>query len=337
MPISRDAAVRGGGSPVASLPAAERLAAGFPPLLVAAQRVAATVSQGVHGRRRVGPGESFWQFRRYQPGDAAARIDWRQTAKADRLYVRQTEWEAAQSLWLWRDASASMAYRSDARLATKAHVCDLLLLALASLLVRGGERVALLGTGAAPATGRAALTRLASVLGHAVGATIDVQARAAGAASAAERVTAPSPPPPEARCVDLPPDEPLPRFARLVVFGDFLTPLERVRQTVQAFARRGVRGHLVQVLDPAEESLPFSGRVLFTGSEAEGEALFGRAEAVRADYLRALAAHREGLHAIARAGGWSLLHHRTDQPAQVALLELFAGLAETRPRQPGAR
>src|SRR5262249_30048253 len=70
-------------------------AAVLPPLLVAAERVAVTVAQGVHGRRRVGQGETFWQFRHYESGDAAARIDWRESAKSQRLYVRETEWEAA--------------------------------------------------------------------------------------------------------------------------------------------------------------------------------------------------------------------------------------------------
>src|SRR5919198_4393785 len=84
----------------------EQLAATLPPLLVAAERVASTVAQGVHGRRRVGQGDSFWQFRQYEPGDSAARIDWRESAKSQRLYVRETEWEAAQSVWLWRDGSS---------------------------------------------------------------------------------------------------------------------------------------------------------------------------------------------------------------------------------------
>ena len=94
---------------------AEQLASTLPPLLVAADRVAATVAQGVHGRRRVGQGETFWQFRQYQPGDAPQRIDWRESAKSQRLFVRETEWEAAQSVWLWRDTSASMDYGSSAR------------------------------------------------------------------------------------------------------------------------------------------------------------------------------------------------------------------------------
>src|SRR5689334_21902661 len=117
---------------------AEELAAALPPLLVAAERVATTVAQGVHGRRRVGQGETFWQFRQYEPGDSAQRIDWRESAKSERLYIRQTEWEAAQSVWLWRYGSPSMDYSSAPTLPRKRARADLLLVALAALLMRGG-------------------------------------------------------------------------------------------------------------------------------------------------------------------------------------------------------
>src|SRR5271169_3127123 len=140
---------------------AEELAAQLPPLLVEAERVAVTVSQGVHGRRRVGQGETFWQFRQYEPGEPAQRIDWRESARSDRFYVRETEWEAAESVWLWHDSSASMDYASTPRLPTKRHRANLIALALAVLLIRGGERVTVLGSGQAPATGQAVLNRLA--------------------------------------------------------------------------------------------------------------------------------------------------------------------------------
>jgi uncharacterized protein (DUF58 family) len=106
-------------SPAAIQHRAEQLAARLPPLLVEAERVATTVAQGVHGRRRVGQGETFWQFRQYQPGDAPQRIDWRESAKSQRVYVRETEWEAAQSVWLWRDGSPSMNWTSTKLLPTK--------------------------------------------------------------------------------------------------------------------------------------------------------------------------------------------------------------------------
>lgn len=284
-----------------SLAHAEALAAVLPPLLVAAERVAATVSQGVHGRRRVGEGETFWQFRRYQAGDPAPRIDWRQSAKSDRVYVRETEWEAAQSVWLWRDRSPSMQWRGAPSLPTKLQRADLLLLALAALLVRGGEHVALLGSGQAPAGGRAALQRLATQL---------VRTDAANSA------------------IGLPPPQPLPRHARLVIIGDFLAPSEDVRDTVAAFARHGVRGHLLQIIDPAEENLPFSGRVMFEGAENDGELLFGRTEAVRAAYRSAFQQHQQALRDITRSVGWTMLAHRSDHAPETALLALYLVLGQ---------
>jgi len=281
---------------------AEQLAATLPPLLVAAERVATTVAQGVHGRRRVGTGETFWQFRQYEPGDPVSRIDWRESAKSMRLYIRETEWEAAQSVWLWRDSSASMDYASSAALSSKRARTDLLLLALAALLVRGGERVALLGSGVPPASGRAVLSRLALTLQR------------------------------PARGDNLPQFEPLPRYGQLVIIGDLLAPLEEIHALVGRFAATGLRGHLLQVLDPAEEALPFVGRVRFEGMEREKSLLISRVENVREQYWARLAQHREGLAAIARATGWSFGMHRTDRPPHSALLALYGALAEPRRR-----
>jgi uncharacterized protein (DUF58 family) len=279
---------------------AEQLAARLPPLLVEAERVATTVAQGVHGRRRVGTGETFWQFRQYQPGDPVPRIDWRESAKSMRLYIRETEWEAAQSVWLWRDGSPSMDYASRPELPTKRARVDLLLLALAALLVRGGERVALLGTGVPPASGRAVLSRLALTLGR------------------------------SAMPADLPAFEPLPRYGQVVLLGDLLAPLDALQALVGRFAAAGLRGHLLQVLDPAEETLPFAGRVRFEGLEQEAPLVVSRVETVREEYMQKLAHHREGLAAIARATGWSFGTHRTDRPPHTALLALYSTLAERR-------
>src|SRR5208283_1743669 len=137
---------------------AEALGANLPPLLAEAQRVAATVAQGVHGRRRVGQGDSFWQFRPFVTGDPSGRIDWRQSAKSSRAYIRETEWEAAQTVHLWRNTSASMHWRSSRQWPEKIARADLLLLALAALLLRGGERAALFGERAV--AGRSGLDRL---------------------------------------------------------------------------------------------------------------------------------------------------------------------------------
>jgi uncharacterized protein (DUF58 family) len=276
---------------------AEEAAAALPPLLVAAERVAATVAQGVHGRRRVGQGETFWQFRQYEPGDPTTRIDWRESAKSQRVYVRETEWEAAQSVYLWRDGSASMDYASARGAPTKRARADLLALALAVMLVRGGERVSLIGTGLPPSHGRVVLERMALLL-----------TRAGDGPS-------------------LPEFEPLPRHAHIVLIGDFLSPLAEIQTRVARFAANGVKGYLMQVLDPAEETLPFAGRVRFEGLEREEPLLVSRVETLREAYLERLARHRDGLAAIARGAQWGFGTHRTDRPLQTALLALYAALA----------
>ncbi len=278
---------------------AEQLAATLPPLLVAAERVAAIVAQGVHGRRRVGSGETFWQYRRYQPGDAAARIDWRQSAKGRHVFIRENEWEAAESVWLWRDGSPSMRYRSHPDLPEKKERADVLLLAVASLLLRAGEHVALMGADIGPASGRGVLSRMTLALSR-----------------------------PETRGGSLPPFEPLPRHARLVLVGDFLSPISETEALLRRFAAGGVQGHLLQILDPAEETLPFAGRIRFEGLEEEGGTLISRVERVRREYQARLAAHHDELTTFARHTGWSFATHRTDRPPQTALLALYTALSE---------
>ncbi len=297
---------------------AEALGSGLPPLLVAAERVANTVSQGVHGRRRVGQGDSFWQYRPFTPGDSATRIDWRQSAKASRAYIRETEWEAAQTVCLWRDAGAGMRWRSAPALPEKSERAGLLLLALASLLLRGGERVRLVDADPSvrgAASGRAALDGLAQSL-----ALSDAAARAGRTAD-----------------TGLPPRAELPRHARVVLVGDFLGPLDDVRAAVAALAAIPVSGHLVQVLDPAETALPYSGRVRFrdvagrAGAGARpGEAaemLVPRVEGLRDAYAGALAAQQAGLASICRTAGFGFAVHHTDAPPERALLALYVALS----------
>jgi uncharacterized protein (DUF58 family) len=270
---------------------AEALGAKLPPLLVAADRVAATVAQGVHGRRRVGQGDSFWQFRPYQAGDAPGRIDWRQSAKSSRTFVRETEWEAAQTVNLWRDGSPSMHWRSGAAVPQKVERAELLLLATASLLMRGGERVRLLGVRSA-ASLHAMAAALSDDPGH-----------------------------------DTPPAVAVPAHARVVLIGDFLQPLDDIHATIGRLAAIPVRGHLLQVLDPAEALLPYTGRVRFRGVEADGDTLVPQVESIRDAYTAALATQQAGLAALCRAAGWRFTTHHTDASPETALLGLYTALA----------
>jgi len=282
---------------------AEALGASLPALLIAARRVAMTVAQGVHGRRRVGQGDSFWQFRPFLPGDQVLRIDWRQSGKSDRVFVRETEWEAAQTVCLWADSSPSMRWRSELAAVTKAERARLLLLALASLLLRGGERIRLMVPGVVSQSGREALETLASGL---AGAPSDDPASS------------------------LPPRLPLPPHATAVLFGDFLSPLATVQAVLAELAAVPVSVHVLQVIDPAERALPFQGRVRFTDLEDAGQALVPRVEGVRGAYAERFTRHQEGLAHICRGLGFSFATHVTDRPPETALLALYVALAPQR-------
>src|SRR6202165_376471 len=111
--------------------AGRTLAASMPRLILEARRVAATVIHGLHGRRRAGSGENFWQYRRFVMGEPAARVDWRRSARDDFLYVREQEWEAAHTVWIWPDRSPSMAFRSPLAEETKLNRALVMALALA--------------------------------------------------------------------------------------------------------------------------------------------------------------------------------------------------------------
>lgn len=282
---------------------ADALAEALPPLVTQAERIASTVAQGVHGRRRTGMGETFWQFRRFRDGDTASSVDWRHSARSAHLFVRETEVEAAESVWIWRDGSASMDYASDFAPCTKKDRASVLALALTSLLVQGGESVAPLGGNATPTTGRAAQRRMAHTL-------IDALE-----------------PSPDADMQSLPPIQALPRYAQIVLISDFLSPAEKIIERLKAYAADGIRAHLVQVLDPAEEDLPFSGRTEFEGVEEHSKLMVGRAERLRSAYHAKLEEHRSRIIDVCARVNFTFAMHRTDRSPQTALLALYSTLA----------
>lgn len=287
------------------LPQAQDLAARLPPLLVAAERVAASLVGGSHGRRRAGSGDNFWQYRPAAPGDPAHAIDWRRSGRGPGLFVRETEWSAAQGVWLWADIGPTMDWCSRPDLERKAARAQLLVLALAALLLRGGERVALLGGDEGLSSGPGTLARLAREMELA-----EISGGTAG----------------------LPQPHRLPRHGELVLISDFLRPPERLAQDIAALAGQGATGHLLQVLDPAEESLPYAGRVRFLGVDSAEEVMLRRAEDCRGQYRDVFNRHRDAVAAIAASHGWSFAVHHTDRAPQQALLALHARLSLPRRR-----
>lgn len=285
-------------TPVAQLRQhAQEEAARFPALLARAEHLAGTVLLGEHGRRRAGQGDSFWQYRTMQPGDSVRQIDWRRSARGDDQFVREREWQIAQSVLMWVDPGASMRFASDPGLETKSHRARLTALAAAILLTRGGERVGLTGWHLPPRRGNAQIARLAQVLSD----------------EGAEDYAVP-----EARGM-------LPH-ARAIFISDFMADLAPIEAAMTKAADRGVRGAMLQVLDPAEEAFPFEGRTIFesVGGTVAHETL--KASELRDRYTDRLAARKDRLQHLCRITGWHFQTHHTDASPQSALLWLYRAL-----------
>ncbi|MGB3177930.1 MAG: DUF58 domain-containing protein [Albidovulum sp.] len=277
---------------------AEALAAVLPPLMADARHLAATVQLGEHGRRRGGMGDEFWQYRPAHAGDEVRAIDWRRSARADQQFVREKEWQAAQSVHLWVDDARSMEFTGDAKRQSKADRARLLALALAVLLIRGGERVGLADPVAPPRSGEVQLLRLAQVF-TSPPAEADFGA-------------------PEGRAI-------LPG-SRAVFLSDFMGDPAAVEAALGLAADRGVTGIMMQVLDPVEEAFPFDGRTIFESMAGTVQHETLKAGDLRDRYLERLGARRDRLSDLARQAGWLFTTHRTGDPAQAALLWLYAAL-----------
>jgi uncharacterized protein (DUF58 family) len=286
-----DTAVRSAAQDAAGLVAA------MPRLVLEARKIAASVYHGLHGRRRAGSGENFWQYRRFMDGEPSNRVDWRRSARDDHLYVREREWEAAHTVWIWPDLSTSMVFASPLVWETKRDRALIVAFALAELLVRGGERVGIPGI-MNPSASRGIVEKMAEALVH-----------------------APSLP------QSLPPAFSPSPLAEVVVLGDLWSPTKEVVASLIGLSASGAHGHVVQICDPAEETFPYSGRVEFREPESGLMLTIGRAETVREEYVERVATHRAIIRREAERRTWSFLIHRTDRPASELLLALHARMS----------
>lgn len=271
---------------------AHSLAATIPRLILEARRVAATVIHGLHGRRRAGSGENFWQYRRFVSGEPASRVDWRRSARDEHLYVREQEWEAAHTVWIWPDRSPSMVFASPIVRETKLDRALVVAFALAEVLVEGGERIGVPGI-MRPTASRDVIERMAEALVH----------------DPTDRTS-------------LPPSFAPSPLAEVVVLSDLWSPIAEVHSTIAQLSATGAHGHVVQVVDPAEETFPYSGRIEFFEPEGAGAVTAGRAETWRDEYVVRVERHRAEIRAETDRLGWSFAIHRTDRPATDLLLWL---------------
>lgn len=274
------------------------LAEAMPRLILEARRVAATVIHGLHGRRRAGPGENFWQYRHFLSGEPAQNVDWRRSARDDHLYVREREWEASHTVWIWPDRSSSMAFVSTLSTDSKLARTLVVAFALAEVLVQGGERVGMPGL-LRPSASRNIIEKMAEALLH----------------DTAERMSVP------------PSFAPAP-LSEIVLLSDLWSPIGEVRQVIAQLSSTGARGHVVQIVDRAEESFPYSGRIEFVEPEGGGSITAGRAETWRNEYQTLVERHRTAIRAETDRLGWSFAIHRTDKPASQVLLVLHARMGD---------
>jgi uncharacterized protein (DUF58 family) len=272
------------------------LAASLPRLVLEARRIAANVIHGLHGRRRAGAGESFWQYRRFVSGEPSQSVDWRRSARDDHLYVREQEWEAAHTVWLWPDRSPSMAFASKGARDSKLERTLIVTFALAELLVAGGERVGIPGL-MNPTASRSVIDKMAQAMLH----------------DDADRLS-------------LPPSFVPSALAEIVVLSDFWSPILEIRNMLAGLSASGAHGALVQIVDPAEEEFPYSGRVEFVEPEGFGIITAGRAERWSDDYVARVALHRDQIRDETNKLDWLFSTHTTSRSAAELLLFLHGGM-----------
>jgi uncharacterized protein (DUF58 family) len=168
--------------------------------------------------------------------------------------------------------------------------------ALAELLSRSGERIGWPGL-TDPFTARNGAERLAARIAHAP---------------------------------DLPgrPDfSAIRRFSDVVVISDFLDPVEETMEWLDVLARLGIRAHLIEIADPAEETFPYAGRTEFADPETGQKLTAGRAEQLAEEYRLHYGARRSELAGWCKRLGWSFTVNHTDRLASEALVRLHLALS----------
>jgi uncharacterized protein (DUF58 family) len=276
------------------------LAASLPRLVLEARRIAANLIHGLHGRRRAGAGESFWQYRRFVSGEPSQSVDWRRSARDDHLYVREQEWEAAHTVWLWADRSPSMAFASRQARDSKLERSLIVAFALAELLVAGGERVGIPGL-MHPTASRSVIDKMAQAMLH-----------------------------DESERLSLPPSFVPSALAEIVVLSDFWSPITDITAMLAGLSASGAHGTLVQIVDPAEETFPYSGRIEFVEPEGLGVVTAGRAEKWADEYVARVALHREQIRDETNRLDWLFTTHTTSRSAAELLLFLHGGMMVTK-------
>jgi uncharacterized protein (DUF58 family) len=283
---------------------ATALAARLPDLLLESRLIANTVAHGLHGRRRPGPGETFWQFRRFQFGEPAKRIDWRRSARDDTLVCA-------------REGMGSRPHRLAGRSISHRPCFSIPIWGWSPRLTVQScwhwpqpicwsepAREWACPAFSTPTGSRNASERMAHALS---------QLLASGRPEDLAAIPEPSG---------------MTRFSELVVLSDLYDPVVDIEARAAAVAGAGVSGHFVSIWDPIETEFPYTGRMEFRDPESRMKLVLGRAETVRDAYHDRLEERNRRLQRLSDRIGWSLLRTNTGRPAVEALLKLHQRLSE---------
>lgn len=274
-------------------PEAEKAAAQIPDIKQLAVQSAYHILHGANPQRKAGAGESFWQFREYQPGDVPREIDWRQSAKTDRIYIRQSEHYTAQICLFWAKRNIDMAFQSSGTPYSKAQAASVLSLALALLHSRAGEMIGFAGQGR-PGHSEKTLQTFEHSLGENDAST-------------------------------LPSSLNLPKNAAFYALSDFLETPEEIEATFSPLSGRTKNAWLIQVLDPAEIALPYAGRVLFEDMAESHKMLVNNAVDIRAEYKQRIQNHMLTIRELCSKWGWRYAMHPTDRAFTHTLRTIWLG------------
>ncbi|EJF86596.1 DUF58 domain-containing protein [Bartonella rattimassiliensis] len=270
----------------------------MPYFLLQARHIANTLITGWHRQRKHGNGENFWQFRPYVEGESIARIDWRRSARDENTYLREREWQMTQTVWLWPDQSASMHYCSRFSKISKGNYAIILTLAVATLLARSGEHIAM--PNLMPPT---MTSNVVEQIAFALENRSD-----------------------ENSFPDL---STITRSSHAIIISDFLDYPEKIIQHLTVLFTKKVTAHLIEIADPAEENFPYAGRTEFFDPETKEKHVFAKVENLRNNYCKLYKARRQELANFCARQGWSYHVSTTDKPLTKTILHLANTMSDS--------
>ena len=278
---------------------AEELSSQISTLHIKANRIANTIWEGMHVRNKDGVGDNFWQFRKYEYGDPAHLIDWKKTAKSNETFIQEKESQTLQNFVIWRDTSRSMNFSSAENIDTKLFRANLLTLALTIILSKSGENIVLNGSDSKLLKGSEAVNFISNNINKQINNNY----------------------------ISTPNIDEIKNNSHVILIGDFLTNLEYTKKVIKQLSNRGINGIIIHIVDPAEKSFPYKGRINFNGLEEEQNILIGKAESVRSQYKKAIKLHFDNLEKLAISYSWKYFLVPSDSDANISIFNICNALA----------